>query len=60
VSEEDRALMVRYYRCVCSGFILDWLESGMKDELSALKGDFRRLFKLKKQLYASIAADEKG
>lgn len=29
INEEDRALLLRYYKCLMIGLVLDWLDSGM-------------------------------
>jgi AcrR family transcriptional regulator len=60
LQENDRALIIRYYRCLCFGFLLDWLEGGMKDDTDQLKQDFHRLCQLKKEMYAQICQAEKS
>lgn len=45
VTEEDKELLIRYHRCECFGNIIDWLNSGMKDDLSAY---FHRVYQLKR------------
>lgn len=59
MEERDQALLVRYYRCVCFGFILDWLDSGMKDDLAEIKASFQRLCQLKKDLYLELDRQER-
>lgn len=44
VSAEDREVLIRYHKCVCFGAIIDWLNGGMRDDISAF---FRRAFQLK-------------
>lgn len=44
VSEEDRKLLVDYFSCVCFGFIIGWLETGMQD---GIQERFHRLCELK-------------
>lgn len=34
ISEEDKAVLLRYHKCACFGSIIDWLNSGMKNEVS--------------------------
>lgn len=45
VSEEDKKIIIRFYKCVCFGQIIDWLNSGMKDDIIT---SFKRLCELKK------------
>jgi len=45
ISREDKELLIRYYKCECFGNIIDWLNSGMKDDLSAY---FHRIYQLKR------------
>lgn len=59
MSEQDKSLLVRYYRCVCFGVILDWLGGGMKDSLAEIKAAFQRLCQLKKDMYLDLARREK-
>lgn len=60
MGKDERELLIRYYRCLCFGFLLDWLESGTKDDTSRLKQDFQCLCQLKKEMYAQIALAEKN
>jgi len=32
VSDEDRALFIRFYKCACFGMVIDWISHDMKDE----------------------------
>lgn len=32
ISDEHKEIMIGYYKCVCLGLALDWLNSGMSDE----------------------------
>lgn len=38
--EADRAAILRFHKCVCFGSIIDWLNGGMKDDVSDY---FRRI-----------------
>lgn len=49
----DRKTIVDYYKCVCFGLIIDWLNSGMEESYIP---SIRRIFLLKKDLAAEIAA----
>ena len=44
IDEADKAILIRYHTCACFGNIIDWLNCGMKDDISAY---FRRIFQLK-------------
>ena len=44
IIEEDKTVLIRYHTCACFGNIIDWLNGGMKDDLSAY---FRQIFQLK-------------
>lgn len=44
VPEADRQLMIEYAMCLCFGFIIGWLDSGMKDDIQSR---FHRLCELK-------------
>ena len=45
ISEEDRDMIIRYYKCECFGIVTDWLENGMSEDAVRY---FRRIFELKK------------
>ena len=45
VDEADKALLIRYHKCECFGNIIDWLNSGMEDDISAY---FHRIYQLKR------------
>lgn len=32
IPEENKALIIRYYKCECFGQIIEWMNSGMKDD----------------------------
>ena len=38
-------MLIRYHKCACFGHIIDWLNSGMKDDISAY---FHRIYQLKR------------
>ena len=33
--ETDRAVIIRYHKCVCFGSVIDWLSGGMKEDITA-------------------------
>ena len=45
LAPEDRELLIRYHRCECFGNIIDWLNSGMEEDISAY---FHRVYELKR------------
>ena len=44
VEEADRDAILRFHRCACFGSVIDWLNSGMKDDVSDY---FRRIRQLR-------------
>lgn len=53
ISNEDKKTIIDYYKCVCFGLTIDWLNSGMDE---AYTRSIRRIFLLKKDLANEIAA----
>lgn len=53
ISDDDKTAIVAYYKCVCFGLTIDWLNSGMRADYIP---PIRRIFLLKKDLAAEIAA----
>lgn len=51
IRDEDKNTIVRYYKCVCFGLTVDWLNSGMDPEYAQ---SIRRIFELKKNAAAEI------
>lgn len=45
ISEDDRAMLIRYHKCECFGHIIDWLNGGMEDDISDY---FHRVYSLKR------------
>ena len=45
VEEKDKEMIIRYHKCECFGNLIDWLNSGMKDDISAY---FHRIYQLKR------------
>ena len=44
IDEADKDILIRYHTCACFGNIIQWLNGGMKDDLTAY---FHRIFQLK-------------
>lgn len=45
VDEKDKKMLIRYHKCECFGNIIDWLNSGMRDDISTY---FHRIYQLKR------------
>ena len=45
IQEEDRDIIVNYYKCLCFGQVLGWIEKGMTEDVRA---PFRRLCALRR------------
>jgi len=43
IRPEDREILIRFYQCECFGQVMEWLNSGMRYDIS---GQFRRLCQL--------------
>ena len=57
VAEPDRKLMIDYLKCMCFGFVVGWLETGMKE---VIQSRFHRICELKRgDLDAMITRCEK-
>ena len=44
ITEQDRQLLIDYLQCICFGFVIGWLESGMKE---GIWERFARIYELK-------------
>lgn len=44
ITEQDRQLLIDYLQCICFGFVIGWLESGMKE---GIQERFARIYELK-------------
>ena len=53
IKESDKKTISDYYKCVCFGLVLDWLNNGMTDEYAH---KIRRIFLLKKDWAKEFAA----
>ncbi|MCQ2460288.1 MAG: TetR/AcrR family transcriptional regulator [Ruminococcus sp.] len=47
IPDEDKAVFIQHYKCMCYGLISDWLNSGMKTDV---KADFHRFCEIKRKL----------
>ena len=45
LSDDDKSILIRYHKCECFGQMVDWLNSGMKNDIMA---DFHRICELRK------------
>lgn len=50
--EKNEAIIVNYYKCLCFGMVIDWLDSGMNEEKAQ---SFREVFRLKADAAEEIA-----
>ncbi len=57
IEETDKKTISDYYKCVCFGLILDWLNNGMSDGYAR---EIRRIFLLKKDWAKEFAAMLQG
>lgn len=44
ISKEDKEMLIRYHKCACFGHMIDWLNTGMKDDVSDY---FHRVYDLR-------------
>lgn len=52
ITADDKKTIVNYYKCVCFGLTIDWLNGGMTEEYTK---SIRRIFLLKKDFAMEIA-----
>ena len=52
ITAEDRITIINYYKCVCFGLTIDWLNNGMSEDYIK---SIRRMFVLKKDMATEIA-----
>jgi len=45
IGERDRQIILRHYKCLCYGYLADWIERGMRTDV---REDFRRIAALKR------------
>ena len=53
IGDADKKTVIDYYKCVCFGLVLNWLNTGMTDEYAH---EIRRIFLLKKDWAKEFAA----
>jgi len=56
-SEQDKKTVVTYYKSVCFGLVMEWLNSGMSEDFAK---EIRRIFILKKDFAKEIATYLQG
>jgi len=54
ISEKSKQSLTDYYKCVCFGLIIEWLNKGMKEEYAQ---EFRRILILRKDFVVETAKD---
>ncbi len=47
LSETDKNTLVRFYQCACFGYLIEWLDNGMKTDILS---DFHRICELKQNI----------
>ena len=47
ISEEDKKVLIRFYKCTCFGYVIEWLDDGMRSDIIS---DFHRLCELKQNM----------
>lgn len=52
ISADDKVTIINYYKCVCFGLVIDWLNTGLKEEYST---SFQKIFRLKIDMGVDIA-----
>ena len=57
IPPQDKQTVIDYYKCVCFGLTIDWLNNGMKPEQAQ---SIRRIFLLKKDLAVEVAQQLQG
>ena len=46
-SDEEREILIDYYKCLCCGIIVDWCEKGMREDYA---DDFHKLIELRSRM----------
>ena len=54
IGEKSKQSLTDYYKCVCFGLIIEWLNKGMKEEYAQ---EFRRILVMRKELVVETAKD---
>ena len=52
IGESSRQTLTDYYKCVCFGLVIEWLNKGMKEEYAQ---EFRKILVMRKDLAPEIA-----
>lgn len=51
IGAKDKGIIIRYYKWICFGAIVDWMSGGMKDDIQAI---FYRMVQLKKGMLEEV------
>ena len=51
LKNNDKEILIKYYKCVCFGQIMEWLDGGMKEDIMT---SFSRICELKKGMLEEI------
>ncbi len=49
--DNDKKILIRYYKCMCFGQVMEWLDGGMKEDIMS---SFSRICELKKGMLEEI------
>lgn len=53
IRESDRKLLIRFYKCECFGMVMEWLSSGMSDDIA---DEIKRICDLRKGMAEEMVA----
>ncbi len=51
LKDNDKKILIRYYKCMCFGQVMEWLDGGMKEDIMS---SFSRICELKKGMLEEI------
>ncbi len=51
LKDYDKKILIRYYKCMCFGQVMEWLDGGMKEDIMS---SFSRICELKKGMLEEI------
>ena len=53
IRDSDRKLLVRFYKCECFGMVMEWLSSGMSDDIA---DEIKRICELRRGMAEEMVA----
>ena len=54
IDDHERMLLIKYYKCLYIGLLMDWLDQGMKEDLSEQIQDMAELMEKRKDLLHNL------